>query len=173
MVYYSYCLITYRMFILDTCIYGVLVDRKHKEYERVKRILDYAKRRREQSITTFIVANELDDMEKRLQEIVLPEYYNSINSVIEAIIPGKYDDADKLAWRYIQKLGVIDAEKVYKDALNYAWACHAGIDTFVTINRRGLLAKEFQPTIKRINGEMRVNYVEIMTPKEFLDYLHL
>jgi len=159
------------MFTLDTCIYGVLVDRKHGEYERVNKILSYAKRCREQFFTTFIVADELYDMEKGLLEVVLPEYYNSFTGVIESLIPEKYPNVKKLAWRYLQKLRVENADEVLPDALNYAWASHSNLDAFVTINRRNILSKDYQLTIKRINEEMRVKYVEIMTPSEFLEFL--
>ncbi|ODS36024.1 hypothetical protein BEH94_01815 [Candidatus Altiarchaeales archaeon WOR_SM1_SCG] len=60
------------------------------------------------------------------------------------------------------------AKKVFYDALNYALASYAEIDSFVTLNRKDILANEFQPTVMRINEEMRVKYVEIKTPKQFL-----
>lgn len=159
--------------LLDTCIYGVLVDKKHREYENVKKILNYAKTHREQFVTTFIVANELDDMTKELLEVVLPEYYNSFKGVIESLIPEKYPNVKKLAWRYLQKLRIKNAEEVLSDALNYSWMSHADVDIFVTLNRRDLLAEEFRTIIKRINKEMRVGYVKVMTPKEFLRLLNL
>ncbi len=157
--------------LLDTCIYGVLVDKKHREYANVQKVLNYAKTHREQFVTTFIIANELDDMNDNLLEIVLPEYYASISNVIEYIIFDKYANVKKLAWRYIQKLGVLDAKRVYKDALNYSLACHAGVGIFVTLNRHDILSKKFQSVIKRINEEMGVKYVKVMTPTEFLRFL--
>ena len=162
------------LYLLDTCIYGVLVDRKHKDYEAVKTILNYAKEHREQFITTFVVNYELANMKLEHQGIVLPEYYLTLSKTmppIEVILSEQYDDVEKLSWRYIQKLKIKSAKKVIYDALNYALASYAGIDTFVTLNRKDLLAKEFQPSIKRINEEMRIKYTEVSSPKLFLKSL--
>jgi len=160
-----------RLYIPDTCIYSVLVDKKHEEYERVREIVEYAREHREQFVTTFIIANELDDMKKEQKDIVLPCYYTTTSYMIEHLIGEKAKDVRNLAWRYIQELKIEDVKKVFPDAENYSWASHAGIDAFVTLNRRGILSKELQPKIKRINRGMRVKYVEIMTPKEFLRFL--
>lgn len=162
-----------KLYLPDTCIYGVLVDKKHREYKRVRRILDYAKEHREKFISTLIIFDEINKMDDSLLEIVYPEYINTTSAMIEQIIPNRYSEVKKLAWRYIQKLGIVSAKKIYHDALNYSWACYAGTNVFITINRRYILSKEFQPILKRINEEMRVKYVKIMTPKEFLMFLHL
>ncbi|ODS41983.1 MAG: hypothetical protein MSIBF_01120 [Candidatus Altiarchaeales archaeon IMC4] len=159
------------LYLLDTCIYGVLVDKGHKEYTNVRKILDYAKKHGDKFVTTFIIANELDDMMKEHKDIVLPVYYATAQSMIEHLIGEKVKDVRNLAWRYIQELKIDDAEKVFPDAENYSWACHAKIDAFVTINRRGVLSKHLQPRIKRINEEAQVRYVEITTPTEFLGFL--
>lgn len=161
-------------YLLDTCIYGVLVDKKHKEYKNVQTILDYAKEHREQFVTTFVVYKEISKMGLEHQNIVLQEYYSTIPkkiSPLEGILSEEYDNVEKLAWRYIQKLKIKYAKKVFDDALNYALASHAGIGVFVTLNRRDILAKEFQPAIKRINEETSVKYIEIKTPKQFLDLM--
>jgi len=163
-----------RSYLLDTCIYGVLVDKKHRDYEIVKKILDYAREYREQFVTTFIVFRELNLMSKDLQSIVLPEYYTSVSkdtSMLEIVLSERQSDIQKLAWKYIQDLKIEDAEKVLPDAENYSLACHAGVDTFVTINRRGMLSKEKQSKIKRINRKMRVKYVIVMTPNKFYELL--
>jgi len=162
------------LYLLDTCVYGVLVDKKHKEYKNVKAILDYAEKHREQFVTTFIVYRELVNMKLEHQDIVLPQYYRTISKTIsplEIVLSEQHSDVNKLAWRYIQKLKIKSAKKVHYDALNYALASYAGIDTFITINRRDLLAKEFQPTIKRINKEMGIKYIKIKPPNMFLDFL--
>jgi len=160
-----------KLYLLDTCIYGVLVDRKHKEYRTVKAILDYAKNHREQFVTTFIVYRELTNMKPEHQDIVLPEYYLTLSGIVpslEVVFVKTIFYAEKLSWRYIQKLKIKSAKKVFYDALNYALASYAEIDSFVTLNRKDILANEFQPTVMRINEEMRVKYVEIKTPNQFL-----
>jgi len=159
------------LYLLDTCIYGVLVDKKHGDYERVEKILEYAKKHREMFISTLIIFDEINKMDDVILEIVYPEYINTSSAMIEQIISNKYSEVKKLAWRYIQKLGIVDAKKIYHDALNYSWACYSGTNVFITLNRRYILSKEFQPTLKQINEEMRVKYVKIMTPKEFLMFL--
>ncbi len=158
-------------FLLDTCIYGVLVDKKHQEYENVKAILDYAKSHKEEFATTFIVFKELDYLNEEYKSTVFPEYFESNSITLELAISDKQKEVDKLAWRYIQKLRISDAGKVFADAENYSWACHANLDVFITLNRKNLLAAGFQSTLKQINEEMRIKYVEIMTPKQFLDFL--
>lgn len=161
-----------KLYLLDTCIYGVLVDKKHRDYETVQKIPDYAKKHTEQFVTTFIVYRELSNMKMEHKKMVLPKYYQTISkttSPLEVILSDCYASAEKLSWRYIQKLSIKSAEDVLPDAENYALSSYAGIDVFVTINRKDLPAKEFQSSIKRINEEIKVKYVKIETPNEFLD----
>jgi len=162
------------LYLLDTCIYGVLVDKKHEEYENVKAILDYAKKHREEFVTTFIVYYEIAKMKLERKDMVLLNYYLTISKTIpslEAILSDQYTDVKKLSWKYIQKLKIKSAKEILPDVLNYALASYAGIDTFVTLNRKDILGKELQPAIKRINEEMRVKYIEIKTPMQFSDSL--
>ena len=70
---------TPELYLLDTCVYGVLVDKKHKDYKAVQKILEYAKKHRGQFVTTFIIYRELANMKREHQKIVLPEYYQTIS----------------------------------------------------------------------------------------------
>lgn len=160
-----------KLYILDTSIYGVLVDKKHGEYHRVKKILEYAKEHKDNFVTTFIIANELNDIGKEQKDIILPYYYTTTKSMLEHLIGERSKDVRNLAWKYIQELKINDSKKVFPDAENYSWACHAGIEIFITLNRRGILSRQTQTKIKRINKEMRVRYVRVMTPSEFLEFL--
>jgi len=108
------------MFLLDTCIYGVLVDKKHEEFERIGEIINYAKEHRESFVSTLIIFDELNKMDESLLEVVYPEYINGANSMLEQKIAEKHADVKKLAWRYIQRLGITDAHRTYHDALNYS-----------------------------------------------------
>jgi len=164
-----------KRYLLDTSVYGVLVDESNDDYEVVRNIVGYAKSNRDKFFTTFIIARELDskEMHKYLKDIILPEYYSSFSEsgVLQALYPEKYDLAEKLAWNYIQNLEKKDAKRVMDDALNYAWASVAEIDVFVTRNRRGILAEEYHKILKRSNMKMRLKFVEIMGPKQFYESL--
>jgi len=164
---------TRELYLLDTCVYGVLVDKKHKDYKAVQKILEYAREHRGRLMTTFIIYRELANMKREHQKIVLPEYYQTISEKcpLEVSLSNHYTNIRKLSWRYIQKLKIKNANKVFEDASNYALASYSGIGAFVTLNRKDILAKEIQPEIKRINEETKIKYVEIKTPTQFLEFL--
>jgi len=73
-------------YLLDTCIYGVLIDRKHPEFSHIRKILDYAKSHKENFATTFIVFKELDYIKEDYKSIVLPEYFRSNSVNLELIM---------------------------------------------------------------------------------------
>ncbi len=159
-------------YLLDTSVYGVLADKKEPDYEVIASLIDYAKRNRENFLTTLVIANELDaeDVEKRIKDIVRPEYFLSVSNIhppIEISHAEKYPQARKLAWNYIQKLEKEDADKVMNDTINYALASIAKVDVFVTRNRRGILAEEYRPVLRRSNQRMRCKFVKIQSPSEF------
>lgn len=164
-----------KRYLLDTSVYGVLVDREEGDYGVVKKIIEYAKENREHFVTTFIIAKELDSkkMSKHLKDTILPEYYLSfsVKGVLQALYPNEYGLVEKLAWNYIQKLEKKEALRVMDDALNYAWSSVAGIDVFVTRNRRGILAEDYHKILERSNKKMRLRFVRIMGPKEFYGIL--
>ena len=167
---------TMKRYLLDTSVYGVLVDENEEDYEIVRDIVDYAKKNREQFVTTFIIAKELqsEKVDKSIRDAILPEYYCSIspdNIVLEAMFCNKFELAQKLAWKYIQRLRKKDADKVMDDALTYAWCSVAGVKVFITRNRRGILAENYRPVLRKSNTGMRVKFVEIMSPNEFYDSL--
>ncbi|RLI89048.1 MAG: hypothetical protein DRO62_02430 [Candidatus Altiarchaeales archaeon] len=164
-----------KRYLLDTSVYGVLADKEEEDYEVVKKIIEYAKKNREHFVTTFIIAKELDSkkMSKRIKDTVLPEYYSSfsVKGVLQALYSNEYELVEKLAWNYIQKLEKKEASRVMDDALNYAWSSVAGIDVFVTRNRRGILAEEYHKVLERSNKKMRLKFVRIAGPKEFYGVL--
>ena len=57
------------------------------------------------------------------------------------------------------------------DAVNYAWASIAGVDIFITRNRRGILANNYHHVLKKSNNKMRLGFVEIISPTEFYETL--
>ncbi|MBU4406291.1 MAG: hypothetical protein KKB24_01765 [Candidatus Altiarchaeota archaeon] len=160
-----------KRYILDTSVYGVLPDKYEKDYEAINKIIDYAKRNKECFLTTFIISKELDSdkVSERIKRPVLSAYYLSISTsgVIELLHSDKFDLAKKLAWNYIQKLEKKDATKVMDDALNYAWASISNVDIFVTRNRRGILAKNYHPVLRKSNNKMKLGFVKILSPTEF------
>ena len=163
-----------KRYLLDTSVYGVLVDENEEDYDVVREIIDYAKRNREQFVTTFIIAKELDaeDVSKYIKNITLPAYYSSISvnaGILEVLCSDKFELAEKLAWNYIQRLEKKEADKVMYDAMNYAWGSIAGIDVFVTRNRRGILAKNYRQVLRTSNNQMRLRFVKIMSPTEFYE----
>jgi len=164
-----------KRYLLDTSVYGVLPDRYEKDYEVVGDIIDYAKKNREYFFTTFIVSKELNSEKvgERIKKLVLPAYYSSISpsGVIELLYSEKFDLAKKLAWNYIQNLEEKDAYKVMDDALNYAWASIGDVDIFVTRNRRGILARDYHPVLRRSNRKMRLRFIKIMSPTGFYETL--
>ena len=165
-----------KQYLLDTSVYGVLVDENEGDYEVVRKIIDYAKRNRQQFVTTFIIARELgsEDVSKDIRDITLPAYYSSIShdaGILEVLCSDKFELAENLAWNYIQRLRKKEADEVMADATNYAWGCIAGIDTFVTRNRRGILAEDYRRILKMSNIRMRVKFVNIMSPTEFYETL--
>lgn len=161
--------------LLDTSVYGVLPDRYEEDHEIIKKIIEYAKKNRELFLTTFIISKELnsDRVSEGIKKLVLPEYYSSVSTsgVIELLYNEKFNLAKKLAWNYIQKLEKKEASKVMGDALNYAWASIAGINIFVTRNRRGILAESYHPILRRSNKKMGVRFVRIISPTEFYESL--
>jgi len=161
------------LYLLDTSVYGVLAEEDDRDYEVVKRVIDYGKENRGNFVSTFIIAKELDseNVDKSIKDAMLPEYYLSISGVLEILHAEESNNADKLAWNYIQKLGKRDAVKSMPDALNYAWASVGGVDFFVTRNRRGILAENYRSLLKKSNSKFRLKFVEVVTPKQFADYL--
>lgn len=162
-------------YLLDTSVYGVLADDNDDDYEVVRKIINYAKKNRDRFFTTFIIAKELDSkqMYKHIKDIILPQYYSSfsVGGVLQALYPEKYEQVEKLAWNYIQKLEKKDAARVMDDALNYAWGSVAGMDIFITRNRRGVLADEYHRILRISNEKMGLKFVKIMRPKQFYDSL--
>ncbi len=163
-------------YLLDTSTYGVLVDEQERDYGIVKDIVEYARKNRGKFVTTFIIANELDaeKLDERIKEVILPVYYMTVSGtspVLEIAYAEEYQRVKKLAWKYIQKLRKREADKVMHDALNYVWASVAGIDIFVTRNRRGILAEKDWHILRRSNRKMGLKFVEIMSPIEFYEIL--
>ena len=163
-------------YILDTSVYGVLVDRNEADYEIVKKLIDYAKENRGDFITTLVIAKEIDaeDLKKEIKDVIKPEYYLSVSdtySPIEISRAEEYPKTKKLAWNYIQKLEKKDADRVMNDALNYALASIAEADVFVTRNRRDILAESYHHVLRKSNKKMGCKFVEIKTPTEFYESL--
>jgi len=165
-----------RHYLLDTSIYGVLIDEHEPDYDIVQKTIGYAKSNREHFVTTLIISKELSyrTVNENIRRVILPEYYSSVSvdrGVLEITHSDKYELAEKLAWNYIQRLEKKDADMVMDDALNYAWASVAGIEVFVTRNRRGVLADSYRPVLKKSNKKMRCKFVELMQPNEFYETL--
>lgn len=165
-----------KCYLLDTSVYGVLVDEDEEDYEVVNKIIDYAKKNRDCFVTTFVVAKELDaeELDERIKEVIQPVYYLTTSKILpplEVAYAEEYQKVKKLAWNYIQKLEKKDADKVMHDVLNYAWASVAKVDAFVTRNRRGILAEEYWPILRRSNRQMGLKFVKIMSPNEFYELL--
>ena len=165
-----------KRYLLDTSVYGVLVDENEEDYETVRDIIDYAKKNRRQFVTTCIITKELhsEDISKKIKRITLPAYYNTVSkdsAALEIVYCEKYDISKKLAWNYIQRLRKQEANKSMPDAKIYAWSSIAGIDGFITRNRRGILAENYRSVLRKSNISMRVKFVEIMSPNEFYDSL--
>lgn len=161
-----------KRYLLDTSVYGVLVDKNEEDYELVKSIMKYAKKNREHFLTTLIIAKELlsERADEWIRDVLLPEYYSSISretAPLEIIFSDDYQKAKKLAWSYIQKLEKKEVSSVMYDTLNYAWVSIARIDTFVTRNRRGILAKDYWKILKKSNRKMKLPFVKIKSPTEF------
>jgi len=92
-----------RKYILDTSIYGVLADKHEADYEVIKNIIAYAKKNRENFVTTMIIAKELlsEESGKGIKDIILPEYLPSISqsmASLEIAFSDKFETAEKLAW---------------------------------------------------------------------------
>lgn len=165
-----------KKYVLDTSVYGVLVDRHELDYEVIKKIVEYAKRNREKFLTTFIISKELHsgEVDKRIKDIILPQYYATISkdkAPLEILFYEKYDLVEKLAWNYIQRLEKKVADEVKDDVLNYAWASVAKINVFVTRNRRGILAEGYWKTLENSNKKMGLSFVKIMPPTNFYESL--
>jgi len=162
------------LFVLDTSVYGVLVDKTERDYGVVHGIIEYARKNSHQFLTTFIIARELgsEDVDERIRAITLPAYYSTLSTKkapIEVLYSNQHELATKLAWNYIQKLKKNEAYKNMPDALNYAWCSLAKIDAFITRNRRGILAEEYHKFLRRSNKRMNLGFVEIMPPEQFYE----
>ena len=61
-------------YLLDTSVYGILVDEHEQDHEVVKKIIDYAKRNRDYFVTTFIISQELnaEEISDRIKNIIYP-----------------------------------------------------------------------------------------------------
>ena len=161
-------------FILDTSVYGVLVDEKESDYTLVRKIIEYASKNRQYFLTTFIIARELGsmDVDERIRAITLPAYYITLppnKAPLEVLHSSQHELARKLAWSYIQKLEKTEAYEVMPDALNYAWSSIGEVDVLVTRNRRGILAEEYHKILKRSNRRMNLGFVEITSPQQFYE----
>jgi len=159
-------------YVLDTSVYGVLVDRNEKDYGIVKNVIEYAKENRERFLTTFIISKELhsEGVDKHIRDIILPRYYETISkdkAPLEILFSEEHDLVEKLAWNYIQRLEKKVADEVKDDVLNYAWASVAGVDAFVTRNRRGILAESYWKTLEKSNRKMGLSFVKIISPTKF------
>lgn len=165
-----------KRYLLDTSVYGVLVDEGERDYGVVNKIIDYAKRNNDYFVTTFIIAKELDaeELNERIKGIIQPVYYLTLSKTfppLEVASAEEYQKVKKLAWNYIQKLKKKDADKVMNDAENYAWSSVAGVDAFITRNRRGILSEEYRSILRRSNKKMMLKFVRIMSPTEFYELL--
>lgn len=163
-------------YLLDTSVYGVLVDRSEEDYDAIRKIIGYAKENREKFLTTFIISKEMhsDDVDKRIKGIILPQYYTSISkdrASLEILFSEKHELVEKLAWNYIQQLEKKVADEVRDDVLNYAWASAAEVDAFVTRNRRGILAENYWKILEKSNRKMGLSFVKIMSPTKFYETL--
>lgn len=163
-----------KYYLLDTSVYGVLPDPKERDYKIVKNIMEYAKENRENFVTTFIISKELasDKVSEDIKETILPVYYSAVSSnraPLEIMHSDRYSFIKKLAWNYIQKLEEKKARKVMDDALNYALASVAGVDAFVTRNRRGILADPYHKILEKCNEKFRLKFVKILRPNQFYE----
>lgn len=165
-----------KRYLLDTSVYGVLADKNEKDYEIVKKIIDYATKNREYFVTTLIISSELNSekVDKDIRDIILPHYLSTISknmAPLEIAYSESYQKVEKLAWNYIQRLHKKEASKAIPDASNYAWASIAEIDAFVTRNRRGILAENYHKILKKSNQKLGLKFVEILRPKQFYNSL--
>jgi len=83
----------------------------------------------------------------------------------------KHELVEKLSWNYIQRLEKKVADEVRDDVLNYAWASAAGVDVFVTRNRRGILAESYWRILEKSNRKMSLSFIRIMSPTNFYESL--
>lgn len=165
-----------KRYLLDTSVYGVLADKTEKDYDVVKKIVDYAVKNRECFVTTFIISSELNSekVSKEIRDIILPHYLSTTAknvAPLEIAYSESYKKVEKLSWNYIQRLHKKEASKAILDASNYAWASVAGIDAFVTRNRRGILADNYHKILKKSNQMLGLKFVEILRPKQFYNSL--
>lgn len=165
-----------KLYLLDTSVYGVLADKDEKDFETVKKIIDYATENREYFVTTLIISSELNSekVSKEIRDLILPYYISTVAknmAPLEIAYSDNYQKVEKLSWNYIQRLHKKEAAKVLPDALNYAWTSIAGIEAFVTRNRRGILADNYHKILQKSNQKLGLKFVKILRPKQFYNSL--